>query len=763
MEKLVPVVNKLYDVLAVVGSRLNIDLPQIVVIGSQSVGKSSVLEAIVGKGFLPRGSGIVTRRPLVLQLIRTPGIEQDYAKFLHTGDKTFTDFEEVRKEIVAETDRLTGTNKGVSKVPISLRVYSRSVLDLTLVDLPGITRVPVGDQPSDIEQQIRNMCLEFIRQPNVIILAVTAANVDISTSDAIQLARSVDPQGQRTLAVLTKLDIMDRGTDAFDVLDGRVIPLRLGYVGVVCRGQHAIESKMPVEEALANEKRFFQSHPRYCQIADRLGTPYLTRRLNEIFLTHIKKTIPEIKQRVTSLLADARLQLASLPEYVEGSKSAVLLQQLSKYSDEFKEALVGVSSEEATDEKKLRGGAKLREVFDTKFCSEVDKIKLFRTMTRREILTIIDNSCGCTDSLFVPELAFETLVKQKIELLEDPSLECLREVTEEMKLLFKDIGDHCIVQFNNLRDAVYDASVQLLMHSFDNAQEMITDLLATERSFINCAHPEFIGGERAVDLAMERLEKKGLLRRVDRTVRQDSTQSVSPKLQAPEPEPERCFLCNEILPDSPAERNAHINSCIAKQTAAKEKVSKASATPAVPIKKKSRWSSWFGGGDEETKAEVEPAKPAEEPVQVREPSPVRAPSPVRVPSPVAAQPNVDESSSSSSSVISSGAVASVYAAGVAKDPNFRIELVCVLIESYFGIVRKNIKDLVAKTIMCFLINATAQEMHHHLLSTLFKEDNIDELLEESPEIATRRTIVRQNVEALEKAARVLSDIRDYSY
>jgi len=311
-----------------------------------------------------------------------------------------------------------------------------------------------------------------------------------------------------------------------------------------------------------------------------------------------------------------------------------------------------------------------------------------------------------------------------------------------------------------------------LMKNFEVTQEMIADLLATEKSFINCAHPEFIGGERAVDQAMERMEKKGFL---NRSVAKDSlsTQGSSPKLTEPEKTVKRCWVCNEPLPDDEEQSNAHINECLAKQMADRERQSKASVTPAVPVKKKSLWSSLFGGGN----AEQDDSKSR---LPEAEPEPERPPSPARAPSPVAAQPPAqpavqpavqpaaqtadnNTSSAKTSSVISSGAVASVYAAGVAKDPNFRIELVCVLIDSYFSIVRKNIKDLIPKCIMCFLINSTAQELHHHLLSTLFKEDEMEKLLEESPEIAARRSMVRQNVEVLEKAAHIISDIRDYSY
>ncbi|XP_006109460.3 dynamin-2-like, partial [Myotis lucifugus] len=117
-----------------------------------------------------------------------------YAEFLHCKSKKFTDFDEVRQEIEAETDRVTGTNKGISPVPINLRVYSPHVLNLTLIDLPGITKVPVGDQPPDIEYQIKDMILQFISRESSLILAVTPANMDLANSDALKMAKEVDPQ-----------------------------------------------------------------------------------------------------------------------------------------------------------------------------------------------------------------------------------------------------------------------------------------------------------------------------------------------------------------------------------------------------------------------------------------------------------------------------------------------------------------------------------------------------------------------------------------
>jgi hypothetical protein len=247
---------------------------------------------------LPRGTGIVTRRPLILQLINRAAAPQsngvseeikssdaqnnadEWGEFLHIPGQKFFDFNKIRDEIVRETDAKTGRNAGISPAPINLRIYSPNVLTLTLVDLPGLTKVPVGDQPRDIERQIREMVLKQISKSNAIILAVTAANTDLANSDGLQLAREVDPEGQRTIGVLTKVDLMDQGTDVVDILAGRIIPLRLGYVPVVNRGQRDIENKKAISYALEHEKQFFENHKAYRNKAAYCGTPYLARKLN---------------------------------------------------------------------------------------------------------------------------------------------------------------------------------------------------------------------------------------------------------------------------------------------------------------------------------------------------------------------------------------------------------------------------------------------------------------------------------------------------
>lgn len=300
-------------------------------------------QRVPSRDFLPRGAGIVTRRPLILQLVQD---RNEYAEFLHKKGHRFVDFEAVRKEIEDETDRVTGHNKGISPHPINLRIFSPngefclispdiphsypfSVLNLTLIDLPGLTKVPVGDQPIDIEKQILEMILTFISRETCLILAVTPANSDLATSDALKLAKEVDPQGLRTIGVLTKLDLMDDGTDARDILENRLLPLRRGYVGVVNRGQKDIVGRKDIRSALDAERRFFLSHPSYRHMADRLGTTFLQQTLNQQLTNHIRDTLPTLRDSLQKRMFAMEKDVAEYKNYTPndpGRKTKALLQ-----------------------------------------------------------------------------------------------------------------------------------------------------------------------------------------------------------------------------------------------------------------------------------------------------------------------------------------------------------------------------------------------------------------------------------------------------
>ena len=494
-----------------------IDLPQIAVVGSQSSGKSSVLENIVGRDFLPRGTGIVTRRPLIMQLInRAPlGKSQEngaaaeavdgaadkeanveeWGEFLHIPGQKFYDFNKIREEIVRETDSKTGRNAGISPAPINLRIYSPNVLTLTLVDLPGLTKVPVGDQPRDIERQIREMVLKQISKPNAIILAVTAANTDLANSDGLKLAREVDPEGQRTIGVLTKVDLMDEGTDVVDILAGRIIPLRLGYVPVVNRGQRDIENKKAISYALEHERSFFENHKAYRNKSSYCGTPYLARKLNLILMMHIKQTLPDIKARISASLQKYSAELGTLGDSILGNSANIVLNIITEFSNEYRTVLEGNNQELSSIE--LSGGARISFVFHELYANGVKAVDPFDQVKDIDIRTILYNSSGSSPALFVGTTAFELIVKQQIKRLEDPSLKCVSLVHDELvRILGQLLNKPLFRRYPGLKEKLYQVVITFFKKSMDPTNKLVKDLVAMEACYVNTGHPDFLNGHR---------------------------------------------------------------------------------------------------------------------------------------------------------------------------------------------------------------------------------------------------------------------------
>ncbi|XP_069913561.1 dynamin-1 isoform X1 [Oryctolagus cuniculus] len=505
MEDLIPLVNRLQDAFSAIGQNADLDLPQIAVVGGQSAGKSSVLENFVGRDFLPRGSGIVTRRPLVLQLVNAT---TEYAEFLHCKGKKFTDFEEVRLEIEAETDRVTGTNKGISPVPINLRVYSPHVLNLTLVDLPGMTKVPVGDQPPDIEFQIRDMLMQFVTKENCLILAVSPANSDLANSDALKVAKEVDPQGQRTIGVITKLDLMDEGTDARDVLENKLLPLRRGYIGVVNRSQKDIDGKKDITAALAAERKFFLSHPAYRHLADRMGTPYLQKVLNQQLTNHIRDTLPGLRNKLQSQLLSIEKEVEEYKNFRPDDparKTKALLQMVQQFAVDFEKRIEG--SGDQIDTYELSGGARINRIFHERFPFELVKMEFDEKELRREISYAIKNIHGIRTGLFTPDLAFEATVKKQVQKLKEPSIKCVDMVVSELTATIRKCSEK-LQQYPRLREEMERIVTTHIREREGRTKEQVMLLIDIELAYMNTNHEDFIGFANAQQRSNQMNKKK---------------------------------------------------------------------------------------------------------------------------------------------------------------------------------------------------------------------------------------------------------------
>ncbi|KAG2691323.1 hypothetical protein I3760_08G004400 [Carya illinoinensis] len=676
----IPIVNKLQDILAPVGSELsNISLPHVAVVGSQSSGKSSVLEALVGRDFLPRGRDICTRRPLILMLENfqpKPGDHNgEWGEFRHLPGQRFYDFSKIRQEIQTETEREAGYNKGVSDKQIGLKIFSPNVLNMTLVDLPGITKVPVGDQPSDIEARIRKMIMAHISQENCIILAVSPANSDLATSDALQMAREADPTGSRTIGVITKLDIMDRGTDARNFLLGKVVPLRLGYVGVVNRSQEDINKNRSIAEALAYEERFFRDHPVYCGLSDHCSIPQLASLLNQILEQHIRMVLPGLKAELNSHMGGIVKELRTYGDAMEskGEQGVILSNILTKYCEAFSAMVDGKSNKMST--KELSGGARIHYIFQSIFVKSLEEVDPCEDLNDDDIRTAVQNATGLGNTLFVPEVPFEVLVRRQIARLLDPSLQCLRFVYDELMKMSRACGAVELQRFPFLRRRMDEVMGKFLRDGVKPAERMIANLIEMEMDYINSSNPKFIGGSKAIELAKQQLKL---------------SQGNHPSLNNERP---------VSSGGNTASRTWGISSMFGSRAKSGEVQGSQSVGETVPF------------------VEQIPST-----IQLREPPSMLRP--------------LEMTERDAEIIIATK----------------------LLLGSYYDIVRKNIQDLVPKSIMHFLVNHTKRDLHIVFIQKLYKENLFDELLQEHDEVVVKRKQNREMYNVLQQAIQTLEEV-----
>ncbi|KAL4802639.1 Dynamin central region-domain-containing protein [Aspergillus unguis] len=789
-EDLLVTVNKLQDLVFNTIGNDSLDLPQIVVVGSQSSGKSSVLENIVGRDFLPRGSGIVTRRPLILQLINIPSERHDkpegdevhvphtaasvagqneWAEFHHHPGRKFHDFAQVKQEIEAETARIAGNNKGINRQPINLKIFSPHVLNLTMVDLPGLTKVPIGDQPSDIEKQTRALILEYIAKPNSIILAVSPANVDLVNSESLKLARQVDPMGRRTIGVLTKLDLMDHGTNAMDILSGRVYPLKLGFIGVVNRSQQDISSSKSLSEALQAELDFFRHHPAYRNMANRCGTQFLAKTLNTTLMSHIRDRLPDIKARLNTLMGQTQQELASYGNKQFSGKEhrgSLILQLMTRFASSFISSIDGTSSEIST--KELCGGARIYYIFNSVFGNSLDTIDPTQNLSVSDIRTAIRNSTGPRPSLFVPELAFDLLVKPQIKLLEPPSQRCVELVYEELIKICHTCGSQELLRFPRLQAKLIEVVSDLLRERLGPCSSYVESLISIQRAYINTNHPNFLGAAAAMSSIIQSKqdqERKAAVaeekrKREKRRIRElggpNGNTTASPDDEEEHAEAKHLPIRGQTSKGSRS-MSPHVGRPQDSGIAATLNGTHASAQTAVGNANTTRDSflNYFFGKDgvqSSTSAilgQSQNRQPVHEVSSAPDMRRTEVLSPVLSTQDFTAAPEYTEASAflrdDSEPAISDREL-------------METELIRRLISSYFTIVRETIADQVPKAIMHLLVNHSKDVVQNRLVSELYKEDYFAELLYEDDGIKAEREKCERLLETYKAAAKIVGEV-----
>ena len=575
-------------------------------------------------------------------------------------------------------------------------------------------------------QQIRSMCMEFIGNPNAIILAVTAANGDLVNSDGLKMARAVDPDGHRTVGVLTKVDIMDAGTDAVDVLNNRVIPLRRGYIAVKNRSQHAIQTSSTIREGLASEDQYFSTHPRYRHMLPKCGTRNLARTLNHILMHHIRDTLPDIKSRIHKMLTDTQRQMDGLGEatdiLTDSEQGAILLRMLSAFASRVSDAVEGKGKalgSDNIDTSELYGGARISFIFSDVFGRRLKGLDPFEGLDDDDIRTAIANANGPRPSLFVPEQSFDLLVRRQVARLEQPGLQCVDLVFNEMQRMAVQSEMEELVRFPELRERLFEIVNASLRSCVGPTQKMISNLIQIELAYINTNHPDFIGGKQAVAQLNRKLSEQRE-QRATSGVNNASASSSSSSSGGGGGGGGSTLDQENVVPPTPGAGNAMVNS---------------------------DGSSPSGGGV------------------------VGGPGYFNLFRPNVGRSPRGGSASSSSSGAEAGLVKlpqvpekmrSNNGATMTDRERIETEVIKSLLASYFDVVKKNFMDLVPKTIMHFLVNTFKDNLQNELVSQLYREDSVGKLMQETDDIASRRKACREVKELLGRAMEIVNEVRDFN-
>ena len=476
LRKLINLVDQLRDV----GVQEYIQLPRIASLGTQSSGKSSVLESIVGLDFLPRGDGVVTRRPLELRLNHISD-GKPWAIFDEVKNEKFTDFNKVRETIEKLTDDVCAGEKNIVDKPIVLNVYSQTCPDLTLIDLPGITRVPVGKQPKNIEEITKKMAIRYCEDPMTIMLCVIAANSDIATSDGLKMAKELDKKGTRTLGVLTKLDIMDKGTDAKKVLLNQEIPLKLGYIAVKNRSKQDLIDKISMEEMQKREKEFFKNHPIYKHLPPScFGNDVLIQKLTKILFRIIRENLPGIIKSINDNVrrCEEELKLLGTPMPTdEAGKINMIWNLLSEYCEIFKHILRGKYDSKRAGYLRDEGGFKIKAIFKGLLEEYTGDYQATQSYSDADIDYAIQLHSGESIFRFLSVNVFAYLLKPKLEMLKEPCNECFSNVYSYLEMLSNKILERVFSRFPKMISSISELSNKFLLEEKEKAKKLVDSII----------------------------------------------------------------------------------------------------------------------------------------------------------------------------------------------------------------------------------------------------------------------------------------------
>ncbi|KAI3960509.1 hypothetical protein MKW98_003008 [Papaver atlanticum] len=454
-----------------------IQLPTIVVVGDQSSGKSSVLESLAGIS-LPRGQGICTRVPLIMRLQNHSSPEPKFHLEYH-GKKVPTDEASISEAISSATDEITGDGKCISNTPLTLVVKKKGVPDLTMVDLPGITRVPVHGQPEDIYEQINNIIMEYIKPKESIILNVLSATVDFPTCESIRMSQKVDKTGERTLAVVTKVDKSPEGL--LEKVTADDVNIGLGYVCV--RNRIGDET---YEEARIEEATLFRSHPLLSKIDKSIvGVPVLAQKLVQIQATSISNCLPDIVKKINEKLNQNAAELNNMPRNLSSIVDSVteFMRVLGSAKETLRNILITGEFNEFPDDANMHCTARLSEMLDS-YAADLESKSPWNN-NKDSFLTEEVKVLGETK-------AFLIILQRRVEVIAETPVQFAHKVWNYVEDVFVRVLVMKSESFPHLQSFTRWAAHNVMTKVRNNSIERVKEIVEMEKMADYSCSPDYI-------------------------------------------------------------------------------------------------------------------------------------------------------------------------------------------------------------------------------------------------------------------------------
>ncbi|GLU02366.1 hypothetical protein SLE2022_196200 [Rubroshorea leprosula] len=464
-----------------------IQLPTIVVVGDQSSGKSSVLESLAGI-HLPRGQGICTRVPLIMRLQNQDTTEPEL--FLEYSRKTVpVEEDHIVDAINIATDEIAGSGKGISNTPLTLVVKKNGVPDLTMVDLPGITRVPVHGQPANIYEQVTEMIMEYIKPEESIILNVLSATVDFSTCESIRMSQQVDRTGQRTLAVVTKADKSPEGL--LEKVSSNDVNIGLGYVCV----RNRIDDES-FEEARKEEEKLFETHPLLSKMDKSIvGIPVLAEMLVQVQANIISKCLPKIVRNIDEKLSANVRKLEKMPKILSTHAEAMsaFVQIIGSAKESLRKILLSGELDEYPDDKKMHGSARLVEMLDIfsnklRKCVENERTGDFLI----EEINVLEEAKGIELPNFHSHSAFLRIHQGKIDRIKSMPIDCVEQTWEYIESVVIAILTRLSENYPQLKHATTRAAKSSISKMKKQSIIRVLEILQMERLTDYTCDPDYM-------------------------------------------------------------------------------------------------------------------------------------------------------------------------------------------------------------------------------------------------------------------------------